>query len=97
MDHFPTVSTCSEVSSYDLQGNAVSRFYCPEKEMGVIKQGEAEQPRPSGPPPLLPPQLRRGPSGRPGLPRGPRPLRAVCVRSLPPNCRAGRNNMDTYF
>lgn len=47
VDHFPTVSTCLEVSSYDLQGNAVSRFYCPEKEMGMINQGEAEEPRPS--------------------------------------------------
>lgn len=44
---FPTVSTCLEVTSYDLQGNPVSRFYCPEKEMGMINQCEDKKPLPS--------------------------------------------------
>lgn len=77
---FPTVSTCLEVSSYDLQGNAVSRFYCPEKEMGTINQGHRSPRSPQ-------PQRTRGLSGRPGLSREPCPLRAACVHSLPSNCR----------
>lgn len=62
---FPTVSTCLEVTSYDLQGNPVSRFYCPEKEMGMINQGDDEEPLP---PPLrsLQPPRAHGLSERPG-------------------------------
>lgn len=48
---FPTVSTCLEVTAYDLQGNPVPRFYCPEKEMGMINQGEDADPSPPRDPP----------------------------------------------
>lgn len=77
---FPTVSTCLEVTSYDLRGNPVSRFYCPEKEMGMINQREDEEPPPS---PLrsLRPQRTHGLSARPGsVPRAESPegsLRAL--------------------
>lgn len=53
---FPTVSTCLEVTAYDLRGNPVPRFYCPEKEMGMINQGEDAKPSL--------PLLAYGPSGR---------------------------------
>lgn len=77
MDHFPTVSTCLEVSSYDLHVNAISQFYCPEKEMGMINQGEAEEPRPS---PLIPP----APADVASLGVRACPLRAACMHSLSP-------------
>ena len=61
---FPTVSTCLEVTSYDLRGNPVPRFYCPEKEMGMINQNEDEEPPPS-PSRSLRPQRTLGLSERP--------------------------------